>query len=631
VVAQNKTQAWLDEIDLAWKQERIWARDEVRQRWHNTTLGQRCASGFAISHLQVEQERGAPGQRVATRFAVPASVDLDDVAIGPGDPVVVWRGGAHSPDNSDAIRGVMQRRDGQSIWIMLDRGVDEINSDYQVDMESPETSFDRGAAAIAAVRVAKSGTALARLREVLSGVTPGHIGPARSWDPIDTALDERQLQAVERALMASDVALIHGPPGTGKTRTIVEFIAQCIRLDMKVLCVAPSNTAVDNVGERLLAANIRIIRLGHPARVSQSLADATLDAQVDADGASELARSWRDRATALRKNAHGRTPEARERWAEARRLEKDAVEELQRAAIRMIERAHVVLATCVGAATSLLRGQIFDVVVIDEATQAADPVALIAMLCAGKVVLVGDPQQLGPVVKSPCSTALRTTVFDRAASQQPATMLVQQHRMNVQIMQFSSIQMYASELQAAPAVASHTLDNLGCRRDPSRDAPLWLIDTAGKDWTEQTRPESTSLFNEGNAQRAALEVRRLLARGLPGADIAVIAMYSAQVKRLRQLLRDERELGVEVSTVDGFQGREREAVIIDTVRSNDRNQIGFLADLRRANVAMTRARRFLLVIADSATLAENPYFAALIDYFDKHDAHGSAWSEDVVL
>jgi ATP-dependent RNA/DNA helicase IGHMBP2 len=221
-------------------------------------------------------------------------------------------------------------------------------------------------------------------------------------------------------------------------------------------------------------------------------------------------------------------------------------------------------------------------------------------------------------------------------------MLEQQHRMHELIMTFPSRATYAGKLRASARVAGHTLADLGVRTDDARDRPLWLVDTAGKDWLEERTdfdPGGSlnnlpafsfdpSTFNSGNAERVAAEARRLLSRGVAPTDLAIIAAYSAQARHLRDLLRAERALGVEVGTVDGFQGREKEAVIVDLVRSNDSGELGFLANTRRMNVALTRARRFLLVIADSATLGEHPYYVQLLQFIDEIDAHGSAWSDD---
>ncbi|HET9624695.1 MAG TPA: AAA domain-containing protein, partial [Kofleriaceae bacterium] len=384
-----------------------------------------------------------------------------------------------------------------------------------------------------------------------------------------------------------------------------------------------------------------------------------LDAQVDADGATRLAREWRDRARQLRRSAFGkRGPEARAQWQEARALDRDAAREIANAERAIVDRAEVVLATCVGCDHFLLgRGDdatVFDCVIVDEATQAPDPLLLVA-LARGKVgVLAGDPQQLGPVITGgpAVEATLATTVFERLArtavmtgDELASVMLHQQHRMHVEIMRFPSRSMYADQLRAAPAVAGHTLDDLAVAPDPLRPRPLWLVDTAGKDWLEARtdfEPGGSlsgapafqfdpSTFNPGHAERVAAEARRLLARGLPPSELAIIAAYAAQARRIRQLLGAERAAGLEIGTVDGFQGREKEAVIVDLVRSNDRGEIGFLANTRRMNVALTRARRFLLVIADSATLGDHPYYAAFLSYLDEIDGHGSAWSDDAPL
>jgi predicted DNA helicase len=480
-----------------------------------------------------------------------------------------------------------------------------------------------------------------------------------TWTPLDEDLDDKQRAAVDTALRSGDNALRWGPPGTGKTRTLVEVVRQRVLRGERVLCAAPSNTAVDNLGMRLADLGVRAVRLGHPARVSPALASLTVDAQVEADGAFDLAREWRDRARAMRKQAmsadvrkgsreasQAARAAVRELWKEARQLDRDAAREINNAERLIIGRASVVLATCVGCDHPMLGGSVFDCVVIDEATQAPDPLLFIALARAKVVVLAGDPQQLGPIVTGgpTVEVELGSTIFERliASDAAPSVMLEQQHRMHEQIMAFPSTTTYGGKLRASAAVAAHRLEDLGVMTDPARDKPMWLLDTAGKGWLEErtdfdpggslnSMPAFSfdpSTFNSGNAERVAAEARRLLSRGLPATELAIIAAYSAQARRLRDLLREERARGLEIGTVDGFQGREKEAVIVDLVRSNDHGEIGFLANTRRMNVALTRARRFLLVIADSATLGDHPYYASFIGYVDAIDGHGSAWSDE---
>ena len=651
---------WLDSLAGAWRAERNAARARIAMERSGRPLAERVALGIALAHLRIIDEASAYGDRVRVRVAVPESTDLDNIRLAPGDPIRFW---AEHPDEPSAVRGVYERREEQSLWLMLDRAVDEVDREYALDPEAPEVTFDRGDAAVARVKAATANSDLARIREVVALARPPRPLAAVSWEPLDGELDDKQRAAVDAGMRSGDVALVWGPPGTGKTRTLVEIVRQRVKRGERVLCVAPSNTAVDNLGLRLAATGLRAVRLGHPARVSQALVGLTIDAQIEHDGANDLAREWRDRARAIRKTAMaaqaskstrggGRSRESvaearaevRRLWSEARALDRDAAREVANAERVIVGRAEVVLATCVGANHPILGDAMFDCVVIDEATQAPDPILLIALTRAKVAVLAGDPHQLGPVVVGgpQVEAVLGTTIFERLAAVTETVMLVQQHRMNVEIMTFPSRSMYEGKLIAAPEVAHHVLADLGVEDDPVRTKPVWLIDTAGKDWLEERtdfEPSGSlnnlpafhidpSTFNSGNADRVAAEVRRVLSRGVAPTDIAVIAAYSAQARRLRDVLKVERANGVEVGTVDGFQGREKEVVIVDLVRSNDSGEIGFLANTRRMNVALTRAKRFLLVVADSATLGNHPYYAQFMSYVDAIDAHGSAWSDE---
>ncbi len=643
------------------------ARAKVAMERSGRTLVERVALGIALARLRIVDEVSAPGDRVRVRVTVPEHVDLDNLRLVPGEPIRLW---AEHPEEETAVRGVFERREEQGLWLMLDRPVEELERDYALDPEAPELTFDRGDHALSRAKAALANSDLARLREVAALARPARLLAPTSWKPLDGELDDKQREAVDVGLRSGDIALVWGPPGTGKTRTLVEIVRQRVARGERVLCAAPSNTAVDNLGVRLAEAGLRTVRLGHPARVSAALASLTIDAQIARDGAYDLAREWRDRARQIRRQAGGIDPtkagrrdaiaqrraEVRAMWAEARGLDRDAAREVANAERAIVDRADVVLATCVGCDHPLLGERRFDCVVVDEATQAPDPLLFIALGRAKVAVLAGDPEQLGPVVigGSQIEAILGTTVFERlvrpaaepdgseSASDPPAVMLEQQHRMHEAIMTFPSRATYGGKLRASPAVAAHTLDGLGIDTDAARSKPIWLVDTAGKDWVEERTdldPGGSlssmsafsidpSTFNAGNAERVAAEARRLLSRGLPPGDLAIIAAYSAQARRLRDLLRAERAAGVEVGTVDGFQGREKEAVIVDLVRSNETGDLGFLANTRRMNVALTRARRFLLVVADSATLGDHPYYVRFIEYVDELDAHGSAWSDD---
>jgi predicted DNA helicase len=306
----------------------------------------------------------------------------------------------------------------------------------------------------------------------------------------------------------------------------------------------------------------------------------------------------------------------------------DAEREIQ------LERADVVCATAAGVEVAALGGRSFDRVVLDEATQAADPIALAALSRAPRCVLAGDPQQLPPTIldQGAAAAGLARTLFERLATrhgEQVVRMLQVQYRMHEALMRFPSESMYGGKLRAAPEVAARSLaEQPGMLADPLRPGPWHFIDTSGKGYAERRDADDPSTSNPGQAERSSREVRRVLSRGLAEDRIAVITPYLAQARTLREALRDAVAAGLEIGTVDGFQGREKEVVIVDLVRSNDDGEVGFLADTRRMNVAITRARSLLLVIGDSATLQHHVYYRRFMDAAEQRGAYLSAWSDD---
>ena len=416
--------------------------------------------------------------------------------------------------------------------------------------------------------------------------------------------------------------LVHGPPGTGKTTVLVELIRRAAARGEKVLAAAPSNLAVDNLVERLVEIGVDVVRVGHPARVLPAVVEHTLDERTRVHPQARIAAELVEQAIRLRADSRkrkqrrgpGRFSEARAQEREARELLAEARELEDRAELAVLEKAQVVLATLTGVESRALEGRRFALSVIDEATQAVEPAAYLALLRADRAVLAGDHLQLPPTVLAADAQELSLSLFERLAKARPeATVtLAEQHRMNERIMRYPSDALYQGKLRAHPAVAEHAID----------DAPLEFIDTAGRGFDDETPEESDSRLNEGEAQLVAAEVRKLLERLAPK-DVAVISPYDAQVQRLRQLLHDAGEL--EIDTVDGFQGREKEAVVVSLVRSNPDGELGFVADIRRINVALTRARKKLIVIGDSATIARHPFHEGFVMYAERCGAWRSAW------
>ncbi|HLL23088.1 MAG TPA: AAA domain-containing protein, partial [Kofleriaceae bacterium] len=228
---------WLAALGAAWRAERAAVRAKLALERSGRMLVERVALGIALAGLKIIDEQSAPGERVRVRLAVPDAVDLDNLRIGPGDPVRLW---AEHPDEPGAVRGVVERREEQSLWLMLDRAVEALDREYALDPEAPEVTFDRGDQAIAAAAAALATSDLARIRDVAASIRPPRPLAPVSWSVVDDELDERQRAAVDAALRSGDIALIHGPPGTGKTRTLVEVVVQRVRRGERLLCAAPS-------------------------------------------------------------------------------------------------------------------------------------------------------------------------------------------------------------------------------------------------------------------------------------------------------------------------------------------------------------------------------------------------------
>lgn len=631
----------LEKLAELWRRERKASQERHIAVRRDVPLKERAARGIAARDLVIEETAASPGGRIAVTLVPRRADELDLLRVGTGDPVRLWRAD-QGPDGEGVVHGVIgRRREGKLVVVVEADHLPEDEGPFHLDRDEPLATFERGDRAIARFRGAKGGTDLARLRETLfEGREPRFVArPAPEGAPFDRALNAPQLEAVARAHAAKDIALVHGPPGTGKTRTLVEIVRQAVACGERVLVAAASNAAVDNLAARLAEARVELVRLGHPARVAPAVEARTLDALLEASGAFELTRGWMNEAADLRSRANARLARGqihRGEHAAAMRdagaLVRDARKQMGGAQDAILARMPVVCATASGADVAMLADVEFDLVVLDEATQAPDPIALVALARGHRAVLAGDPKQLPPTVVDldAAREGLGETVFERLAAAgkgDPLRMLVVQHRMHEAIMSFPSQSMYGGKLIAAETVARHRLEELGIEPDPRRPAPWHFVDTSGKGWTESRGGDDPSTRNEGEAGRVAEEARALLSRGLSPSDLAIITPYDAQARLLRQLLAPETRRGLDIGTVDGFQGQEREAIIVDLVRSNPDGDLGFLADTRRMNVALTRARRYLLVVGDGATLASHPYYAAFLDAAQKSDAWLSAWSD----
>ena len=478
------------------------------------------------------------------------------------------------------------------------------------------------------------------LRDVLFGLKEpevDHCIPRPRY--YNKNLDKTQKKAVEFVLKQKELAIIHGPPGTGKTTTVVEVILQTICSGKKVLVCAPSNVAVDNIHERLLdfmgKGRGKFLRIGQPPRISEALHEFTLNAIIKEkmDDVEMMRGRVAQTQVALDQGVDGVTQERQElrKEMEDMKLElQDAMEVLDNAKKEALWDADVVLGTlttCIpDGPLGLLPRNHFGLTVIDECGQALEAACWLVVPRAPRLLLAGDHLQLPPTIHSRnkevrkhLSQTMMERLIDRYGvwGNKVAIMLDVQYRMNQRIMKWSSDVFYFSKLYASPSVAEHTLAGLSnVTPIPGlTDTVLLLVDTANCDMPEVCPGDSNSFANVGEARVACHIVRLLLGSGLRPDQLGVITTYAKQVELLERNLQKDFH-GLEIKSVDGFQGREKEVIVLSLVRSNKSKQIGFLVENRRLNVAVTRARRQLVVICDSSTVSGDPYIKKLIDYLN---------------
>ncbi|KAF3279567.1 DNA-binding protein SMUBP-2 [Orbilia oligospora] len=442
-------------------------------------------------------------------------------------------------------------------------------------------------------------------------------------DFFDEQLNEVQKEAVSFALEATDLALIHGPPGTGKTQTLIEIIRQLVARDLKILVCGPSNISVDNIADKLGPFRIPMVRIGHPARLLPSVISTSLDVAIKYSSGGMLVNDIRkemdEKLNTSKKTRNG--TERRKLWEDIRDLRKECKVRERRCTEDIVRASKIVLSTLHGAGGRDIIRQNFDVVIIDEAGQALEAQSLIPLARGpSKCILAGDHLQLPPTIPRTDKTSslrkLELSLFERLIKLHGPLIkrtLSVQYRMHEMIMKYPSIGLYDSLLLADVSVRSHLLSDLPnvIKTDETQE-PLVFWDTNphggfGEDDTGAHESKS-------NAMEAALcryHLRNLLEAGVQPKDIAIITPYNAQVALLSGLIKSEFPDAfseIEIGSVDGFQGREKEAILLSLVRSNEKKEVGFLADERRLNVAMTRPRRHLCVIGDSGTVARGSVF-----------------------
>ena len=453
-------------------------------------------------------------------------------------------------------------------------------------------------------------------------------------------LNPTQEKAVNEVLWAKDVAIVHGPPGTGKTTTLVEAINETLMRESQVLVCAQSNMAVDWISEKLVDRGVNVLRIGNPTRVNDKMLGFTYERRFEAH--PDYPQLWAIRK-AIRELRKNRKKGSESYHQKLERLKSRATELEIRINSELLGEARVIACTLVGSAHRLLEGMKFGTLFIDEAAQALEAACWIPMRRASRVILAGDHCQLPPTVKSIAAlrAGLGKTLMERIAENKPevVTLLKIQYRMNEDIMRFSSDWFYHGEVESAPQIKYRSI--------LEDDSPITWVDTSNEEnqvtiegddvasgekrddmnFHEQFVGESFGRINKAEADLTLLTLaeyltqvgkRRVLEESI---DVGIISPYRAQVQYLKRLLKKYeffkpyRRL-ISVNTVDGFQGQERDVILISLVRSNDEGQIGFLKDLRRMNVAMTRARMKLIILGDKSTMAKHPFYQKLWEYVE---------------
>ena len=496
------------------------------------------------------------------------------------------------------------------------------NTDQQlgIQLSFDETSYRTMFDALDRVMRSKNNR-LAELRDLFYKSTPGGVGTCRffSFAPLSFPwLNPTQEQAVNLVLRAKDVAIVHGPPGTGKTTTLVEAIFETLHREPQVLVCAQSNMAVDWISERLVDRGVNVLRIGNPTRVNDKMLSFTYERRFEAHPDYELLWSIRKAIRELRQHRK----RGSENWHQKMdRLKSRAAELEIRINAELFGEARVIACTLVGSANRLLEGQKYNTLFIDEAAQALEAACWIPIRRVRRVVLAGDHCQLPPTVKSLAAlkAGLGRTLMERLVENHPeaVTLLGVQYRMNEEIMRFSSDWFYDGKVKSAPQVKHRSILDY--------DIPMeWIATDADG---EEFVGESFGRINKKEAEQTLdilkqyftkIGKTRILEERI---DVGVISPYRAQVQYLRHLVKRDaffkpyRSL-ISINTVDGFQGQERDVILISLVRSNDDGQIGFLRDLRRMNVAITRARMKLIILGNPDTMTRHPFYRKLYEYIE---------------
>ncbi|KAL4449194.1 hypothetical protein ABPG74_015576 [Tetrahymena malaccensis] len=653
-----------DGIEFLQKQKKMLEDEHAEEmKEHEFIIKQSTCSdleelGLAVNKLKLKSVKTGLYGRTLVTFAHPhysmdkikespqlaKMVKLPESKFQSGDNVSIYKQSL-TFDGNPLEKGVIFKKNDYKFVVAFDEEINEnqlSNEVISIVMEVNEVTYNRFLKCLQNIEekytdVNFKGSQL--LRVLLDGSDPTNPNP--NIKPIHVLnkpitefykkdLNEEQKDAINFCLSSQTIGLIHGPPGTGKTMTVCELIYQAVKMGLRVLACAGSNIAVDNMVERLAKTDLKVMRIGHPARMLPTIYEQCLDNKLRKTTCFKelkaLKQNINKQLQKLQKDiSFGEKKEIKKLLTE---LRKEMREQEQLSIKEVIQDTQVVCCTNSGAADYIFKrdfGKVeFDLVVIDECAQALELSCWIPILLGKRVVLAGDHKQLPPTIKSQ-NQGLSVTLFDRVLKEfkpeSVSRLLKVQYRMNEQIMEWSSQYVYGGQLKAHESVATHSICG---------ESILLFIDTAGAKMgetiNENANDRNKSKSNLGEADLVKIIFEELKLQGLHEKEVGVITPYNAQVDLIKKLFENNNinTQEVEVSTVDGFQGREKECIIISMVRSNPLNQVGFLSDYRRMNVAVTRARKFVCLIGDSETVSSDKFLDEMVKYFQEHGEVRSA-------
>lgn len=620
------------------KLEREADLEQYRQKVLLTPLHRKTKEGICWYPVKLRKDYIGTGERLI--IEVERTTELEQKHVFQSGKMVSVFSNAHQKPEKQNMSGVINYvRDNQMIITLnVDDLPDWIDHGLLgVDVMFDEMSYREMEYAMKKVMKAEDNR-LAALRDILLGKDKISFLKNEN-DLVADHLNESQVMALQHLTACQDVGIIHGPPGTGKTTTLVYAISAIVKSEKQVLVCTPSNASIDLLVEKLTDKGLKVVRIGHPARVTEQTLSKTLDAQIAAHPNYKELRMMRKKMEQLRSLAskykrnfgYKEKQERQMLRQDANALKADA-DVLEFYIINdILQHCDVVACTLVGASHPTLRGKRYQTVFIDEAAQALEPACWIPIGRADRVIFAGDHFQLPPTIKSQeaAQSGLSKTLFEKCIERHPeaASMLQVQYRMHEDIMSFPSAYFYGNKLIAHESVRYHLIAD---------QPPIQFIDIAGCGYFEKQNTETLSRYNDEEARLLISLLENLVetvgteAWSDTNITLGIITPYSAQVEILLKLAEQSGILHevaslISINTVDAFQGQERDVIAISFVRANEQGEIGFLSDIRRTNVAMTRARKKLIMVGDSGTLSTHTFYDQLIGFVQQKEYYISAF------